>query len=175
MRLKSIIGYGFLALITVLYFIPKTNLYYKLEHILQPHGIILHDEHVDDKRFWLEISNGRLYIQKLESLYVQRIQIMLFGVYNRVYFDDIMLASSLEQFVPKHIDTASVHYALYDPLNVRGNVLGDFGRADLDFDLYNGLFKADIEVSELMRSKFPTTLENFTRDKQGVYHYEYHF
>ncbi len=175
MRPRNIIGYGILALVTVLYFIPKTNLYYKLEHRLQPHGIVIHNEHIDDKPFWLEIKNAQLYVQKLESLHVQKTRVMLFGGYNRVDLEGITLASTFGQFMPEKIETATVSYALYNPLNIIGTMVGDFGRAEASLDLYKRLFRVNIEASSLMSSKFLPTLENFTRDKKGAYHYEYRF
>lgn len=175
MRLRSIIGYGILTLVTVLYFTPKTNLYYKLEHKLQPHGIIIHNEHVDDRWFWLEITDAQLYVQKLESLHIQKMQVMLFGVYNRVELEGITLASTFGHFVPKDIQTAKLHYAIYDPFHIKATVVGGFGDAEITLDLYEGLARVDIKASKLMKSKFSATLENFTRDKKGVYHYEYRF
>ena len=175
MKTRKIIGYGLLALITILYFIPKTNLYYQLEHTLQPHGVIIHNEHVDDKWFWLEVTNAQLYVQKIESLYVKKTRIILFGAYNRVDFESILLASTLGQFVPKKIEAATLRYALYNPFNVNGTILGEFGHAEIKVNLYDGVLTAKIEASELMKSKFSATLGNFTRDKKGVYHYEYRF
>jgi len=175
MRVRNIIGYAILILVTVLYFIPKTNLYYKLEHTLQPHEIVIHNEHVDDKWFWLEITDAQFYVQKLESLHIQKAQIMLFGVYNQVDIEGITLAPTLGHFVPKEIQTVKLSYALYNPLNVNATLVGNFGTAEIVLDLYEGLATTDIKASKLMKSRFSATLENFTRDKKGVYHYEYRF
>ena len=175
MRIRDIIGYAILILVTVLYFIPKTNLYYKLEHKLQPYEIVIHNEHVDDKWFWLEITDAQLYIQKLESLHVQKTQIMLFGIYNKVDMEGITLASTLGHFVPNEIQTVNLRYALYDPFNVNATVVGNFGTAEIALNLYEGLATTSITASKLMKSRFSATLENFTRDKKGVYHYEYRF
>lgn len=175
MRLKSIIGYGLLALITILYFIPKTNLYYQLEHKLQPHGIIIHNEHVDDMWFWLGITDAQLYVQKIESLYVKNTRIMLFGGYNRIDLEGITLATTLGQFIPKEIEAATLHYALYNPFKVRGTALGDLGEAEIVIDLYDGVVKVKLDASDLMKSHFSATLHNFTKDKKGAYHYEYRF
>ena len=175
MKLKHVIGYAILTLITVLYFIPKTNLYYKLEHKLQPHEIVIHNEHVDDRWFWLEITDAQLYIQKLRSLSIQKTQVMLFGVYNRVDLEGVKLSSTFGHFLPTDIQTAKLSYALYDPLYINATVVGDFGNAKITLNLYEGLIHANIKVSKLMKSKFSSTLENFTLDKEGVYHYKYHF
>lgn len=175
MRLRHIIGYAVLTLVTVLYFLPKTNLYYKLEHTLQPKGIIIHNEHIDDRRFWLEILDAELYVQKIESMRIDKSAIMLFGVYNKVDLEGITLASTLGQFVPKKIQSARFRYRLYDPLNVNATVSGDFGKAKIRLNLYERVITADVEASKLMKSKFSATLKNLTRDKKGGYHYEYRF
>jgi hypothetical protein len=175
MRLKSIIGYGILALITVLYFIPKTNLYYQLEHKLQPHGIIIHNEHVDDMWFWLRITDAQLFVQKIESLHVKNTRIMLFGGYNRINLEGITLAPTLGQFIPKDITVTTLHYALYNPFKVSGTALGDFGKAKITIDLYDGVVEVKLDASDLMKSDYSATLHNFTKDKKGAYHYEYRF
>lgn len=175
MRLRSMIGYGVLTLVTVLYFLPKANLYYKLEHELQPQGIIIHNEHIDDKRLWLEILDAELYVQKIESMHIHRANIMLFGLYNTIDLEQITLASTPGQFVPKNIQSAQFRYGLYDPLNINATVLGDFGKAEIRLNLYDRIMTANVEASKLMKSKFSATLKNLTRDKKGVYHYEYSF
>lgn len=175
MRLRAVTGYTILALVTVLYFIPKTNLYYKLEHVLQPHGVIIHNEHVDDRWFWLEITDAQLYVQKIESLHVNNTRVMLFGVYNQVSLKEITLAPTLGNFIPKQISMAKIHYALYDPFNIHAVALGDFGKAEVTLNLYERVLTATIDASELMRSNFSATLQNLTRDKKGAYHYEYRF
>lgn len=175
MKLKSILGYGLLTLITILYFIPKTNLYYQLEHKLQPHGIVIHNEHVDDMWFWLQMTDAQLFVQKIESLHVKSTRVMLFGGYNKISLEGITLASTLGQFVPKKIETATLHYALYNPFNISGTVLGDFGKAEITINLYDEVLEAKIEASDLMKSHFSATLHNFTKDKKGAYHYEYRF
>lgn len=175
MRLRSLIGYAVLTLVMILYFLPKTNLYYKLEHTLQPKGIIVHNEHINDKRLWLEILDAELYVQKIESLHIGRSTIMLFGIYNRVDLEKITLASTLGQFVPKNIQSAKFRYGLHDPLNVNATVSGDFGKAKIRLNLYDRIITADVEASKLMKSKFSATLRNLTRDKKGGYHYEYRF
>jgi hypothetical protein len=169
------IGYGVLTLVTVLFFLPKPNLYYKLEHELQPQGIIIHNEHIDDKRLWLEILDAELYVQKIESLHIHKATIMLFGVYNKIDLEQITLASTLGQFVPKNIQSARLRYALYDPLNIKATVMGDFGEAEIRLNIYDRVITANVEASKLMKSKFSATLKNLTRDKKGVYHYEYSF
>ncbi len=174
MKLRNII-FALLALITILYFIPKTNLYYQLEHTLEPHGIIVHNEHVDDRRFWMEVLGGELYVKKIETLHVKKARIMLFGAYNRIDFSGITLASTAGQFVPAKIETATLRHALYDPFHLHGEINGEFGTAEVTVDLSKRLFKAEITASALMKSKFKKTLSNLVRDKKGVYHYEYRF
>lgn len=169
------IGYGVLTLIAIFYFIPKINLYYKLEHILQPQGIIIHNEHIDDRRLWLEILGAELYVQKIESLRIDKAAIMLFGLYNTIDLEKITLAPTVGQFAPKEIQSAHFSYGLHDPLHIHAAVLGDFGTAKIRLNLYDRLITADVEASKLMKSKFSATLRNLTRDKKGVYHYEYRF
>ncbi len=175
MRLRAMIGYAVLTLLTVLYFLPKTNLYYKLEHALQPQGIIVHNEHINDKWFWLEILDAELYLQKIESLRINRSTIMLFGIYNKINLEEITLAATPAQFVPKDIQLAQFRYGLHDPLNINATVLGDFGKAEIKLNLYERRITADVEASKLMKSEFSATLKNLTHDKKGGYHYEYRF
>jgi len=175
MRLPNIIVYVILTFVAVLYFAPKANLYYKLEHQLQPYGIVIHNEHVEDKWFWLDITQAQVYIQKLESMHIQKTQLLFLGVYNQVNFEGITLAQTLGHFLPKDIHTAKLSHALYNPFKVTATVVGGFGKADITLNLYEKGATVNIQASELMKSKFSATLDNFTLDKKGVYHYEYLF
>ena len=175
MKLIRIIFYTLLSLITLIYFIPKVNLYYKIEHEMQPYGIVINGEHIDDKSLWLEITDARLYLHKIETLHIDNSQIMLFGLYNLIKLKDITAAPTLAQFMPKKIQSAQMHYALYNPLYIKATAAGDFGDAKITIDLYERLITISIDASKLMKSKFSQTLKNFSRDKKGVYHYEYSF
>ena len=173
MRAKSTFFSILLIFGVMLFFMPKTNLYYALEHILEAHGVVMSEERIQEKYFSLEVSEAELFVHKIQSMHIKKTKIQLFGIYNKFLFADMTLAPTLEQFMPKEISTAQLSYALYNPLNIDATVIGDFGKATLNMNLYKKIVIVNLEASKLMKSQFSQSLKKFTRDKKGVYHYEY--
>jgi hypothetical protein len=163
------------GLIVIMLLLPKINLYYQLEHEIKPYGIILSGEQLDDKGFWLNIKDATLYVKQIESAHAQNIDVMLFGLYNRIDLQNIALSSTLEQFVPTELDHVKVRYSVLDPLHVTVDAAGDFGTARAKASIIERTLSVSVQPSKLMKSRFRSTLNRLKRDETGGYRYESRF
>ena len=66
-RLRNLLLYFLTALALIVFFAPKRQLYYLGETALQPYGVVLSGEFVDDRGFSLALENGALYYQDLDN------------------------------------------------------------------------------------------------------------
>jgi hypothetical protein len=172
-RNKLVLTVTGIVIITLL--LPKINLYYQFEHEIKPYGIILSGEQLDDKGFWLNIKDATLYVKQIESAHAQNIDVMLFGLYNRIDLQNIALSSTLEQFVPTKLDRVMVRYTVLDPLHVTVDAAGDFGTAQAKASLIERTLSVTLQPSKLMKSRFRSTLNRLKKNETGGYLYESRF
>ena len=159
----------------IMLLLPKINLYYQLERLIEPYGVVLNDEKLDDKGLWLNIQDATLYFKEIESAHTRNIDVKLFGLYNRVNVDDIRLAETFEQFVPVHIERIEVTYSVIDPLHIRATAVGDFGSAEAKVAVRDRNATVIVQPSELMKTRYRSMLNKLEKDETGGYRYASRF
>ncbi len=167
--------YSFLFLASLLFFTPKENIYYFAEEQLKPLDVVLGYEEAVDHGFTLEILHSKLYVKKIKSANIASINIGIFGLYNAVSVDNIVLDKTFEQFFPPLIQSVAIKQSIIAPLQLNGEALGDFGEAVATVDLLERSAKVVLKPSKLMRSRYKSTLRQFKKSKEGEYSYEYKF
>ncbi|MEA3373495.1 MAG: hypothetical protein U9Q62_07380 [Campylobacterota bacterium] len=154
---------------------PKVNLYYQIEHLIEPYGVILSDEKLDDRGFRLDIKDATLYVKEIESVKMEKTEVLLFLLYNRIDIEKIKLSSTFEQFVPTEVERVNIQYSVLDPLHITIEAVGDFGTAKGEVVLRERLFKMRVEPSKLMKTRYRSTMNKLTKDDTGGYTYESRF
>ncbi len=163
------------GLVIIALLVPKINLYYQLEHLIKPYGVILSGEEMEDKRLWLSIKDGVLFYQQIESAKIETIDVMLFVLYDRIRAENIRLSSTLEGFLPPDIEHITLRYSVLDPLRVTLEGVGDFGELSGELLLRERSVKVTLKPSLLMTKRFASTLKTLKRDNTGGYYYESRF
>lgn len=163
------------ALVIIAMFVPKINLYYQFEHLIKPYGVIVSGEELQDKRLWLRIVDGVLYYEQIESAKIEKIDIMLFVLFNQIKATNIHLSSTLEGFVPGEIEEMTLRYSVLDPLRVTLKGRGDFGELSGALHLRDRTAKVTIYPSKAMKRGHASTLKTLKADGTGGYYYESRF
>lgn len=163
------------AIVIIALFVPKYNLYYQVEHLIQPHGIILSGEELKDNRLWLTVNDATLYYEQIDTAHIKTMDAMLFVLYNRITATDIRLSSTLKGFVPLDISRMTLYHSVLNPLKVFLEGSGDFGEVKGEFLLTDRTFKLTLSPSALMTKRFQSTLSTLKKDGTGGYYYESRF
>ncbi len=163
------------GLVIIALLVPKINLYYQLDHLIKPYGVILSGEEIEDKRLWLSIKDGVLFYQQIESAKIETIDVMLFVLYDQIRVENIRLSSTLEGFLPPEIEHITLRYSVLDPLKVTLEGVGDFGELSGELLLRERSMKVTLKPSTLMTKRFASTLKTLKRDNTGGYYYESRF
>lgn len=174
-KLRNFFLYFLLLLGALMLFTPKVNLYYQAEQLLKPYGVVVSGEEVKDGGFWLGITDATLYVKQIESAEVKSAEIKLFGLYNAVDVEGVMLSSAVAQLLPQEIGQIKVRYTIIDPLNIHVDAAGDFGTATATVNVMERTMRALIAPSKLMTSRFAHTLRRLKKDEAGGYVYESRF
>ena len=160
----------------ILLFLPKENLYYKAEELLQPLKIVIAHEKVNDKGFSLAIEGADIYaMDGIKVAHVQELELSIFLLLNKIDVENIELTSVASKFVPTHIDRVNIVYSVMDPLIIHAVAVGDFGEADATINLKERLLHAELLPSKLLKTRFKSTMRMLKKSKEGAYTYEQRF
>jgi len=171
-KVAKFLGYTLFFIIALFYFTPKASLYYKAELELKKNKVILSDESVIEKPFYLELEHTTVYFNAIQSATVAWIEVEFLGVYNTVKVKDIELSSVVASFIPLHIKEVEVKYTILDPFHVIAYAEGDFGVLNANFSIDNRVLQLHLEASKKMQREHRSTLRQFHKDATGEYNYE---
>jgi len=174
-KIALFLFYTLFFLAMLLFFTPKENLYYFGEEQLKPLGVVIGYEEAIDHGFSLEITDAKLYVQKIKSANIASTTIRVFGVYNSVDVENIVLDSTFEQFFPPLVNHVSLHQSIFSPQQVIAEAVGDFGEAHATVNLLDRNVSVIVKPSKLMLSRYRNTLRQLKKTKEGDYRYESKF
>lgn len=156
----------------ILFFLPKTNLYYQGEAILEKYKVVLSQEQLSDQGFALKISDGILYYDDLVVAKIKEIKIRTLIFYNGISFAPFSLSKDMEQFLPLGIENLSITHTVLNPLHVMIEGEGDFGALEGDVSLYDRNISLVLTPSALLEKKKPFWLKRMKKTAEGEYRYE---
>ncbi len=171
-HLGKIGAYILLTLLLTLFFLPKVQLYYKAETLLNPYKITLSKEHLKDAGFSLHVKDALLYYDDLEVGTISNISITPLLIYNSINVSSFTLHSDMEQFVPTQIDGISVTYSIFNPLHVTLYGEGQFGMIEGEAALLDHNISIRLQPSKLLEKQNPFWLRRMKKDSEGGYVYE---
>ena len=174
-KIAKFFGYLIFFIAALLFFLPKENLYYLAEKELEPLGVAISNERLDDSGFALHVKDAKVTFKGIESANIELLSLSPWLLYNSIDIENIKLAQSAKSFVPLNIEKVNIIYAIDMPTKIRVFAKGDFGEAVCELDLIERVFKAHVVASAQMKKEFRHSLRNLKRDKNGEYDYEQSF
>ena len=171
-KLLRFLAYTLFFMLALIFFTPKISFYYFLEEQIKPMGVIVSSEELTDSGFSLNIQNADVSFKAIESANIQNTNIKIFGLYNSVSINDISLSSTASSFVPLKIQSADIRHSIFNPLNVSADIVGEFGEAELTFNILQRRVFMKLLPSKVMLKSYKSTLRNLKKDKNGEYVYD---
>ena len=171
-KFSKLLGYTLFFLLALIYFMPKSSLYYYAEEQLQKFKIVLSGEKIQEDIFSLKLHHTTISYDSVESASVQEIDMKIFFLYNSLQMQDIELSQMAAAFIPLHIDSVDVKYTLLNPLYVVTHSKGEFGEADIKISILDRNMSMVVVPSEMMLQKYQSTLHMLKKNEEGEYHYD---
>ncbi len=171
-KFLKFLAYSIFFLFALIVFIPKSSLYFLMEHNIKPLGVVISNETLHENLFSLDVQHAAVSVKGVDAAAVKKAHITLLGLYNKVTLQDITLSSMAASFVPLHIEGAEVKYSVIDPFNIHGYAKGDFGEVRMEFNLKDLHLRASMHPSKLMVQKYRSSLREFKKAKNGEYVYD---
>ncbi len=170
--LLKYIAYTLFFILALIYFTPKIAFFYLLEDKLNPYGIVISDEKLQDSGLYLDVKDSVVFVKGIESAKISETKIKIFGLYNSVNLTNIKLSPTISSLVPTNITKVYITYSIFNPLNINIYANGEFGKLDASFNLINFNLHLNLEASSLMKKDFKSTLKNLKRLDTGGYSYD---
>ncbi len=163
---KKIFILLFVAWFALLFFMPKQELYYKLEKELAKQGVEVNEESIDEGVFSLTLHNASVYVKGIKVATVEKVSFFTLLFYTKAQIDNLVLDDSLKSMAPQHTDKAVLTHTLFSVLNVSIHAEGSFGLVDGDADLKERTLRLDfIEPKEIDSIK-----SQLKKDEKGWYY-----
>jgi len=171
-KLSKFLAYTLFFVLALMFFAPKISAYYLLEQQIKPFGVIISTEDLRDNGFSLDVESAEVSFKGIESANIEKINIKIFGIYNAIDVQNIELSSTAATFIPLHVNSAKLSYSILDPLHAHGYIEGEFGEANLAYDLLENSVHIVLQPSSLMLKNYKNTLRSLKKDENGEYVYD---
>lgn len=170
-KILKFFAYLLFFIASLIYFIPKTSIYYFAEQQLKPLAIIVSSEDVRDSGFSLLIEDADISVKSIESAKISKVEIGVYLLYNSVSLNGIALSGMAENFVPINVESVEFTHSVFDPLSLHLSANGEFGEASGTFNILDNNLSINLKPSKLMKSKYKNTLRTLKKTENGEYEY----
>ncbi|MBN2895254.1 MAG: hypothetical protein JXK05_05110 [Campylobacterales bacterium] len=171
-KVKILLLYSAILLALIIFFLPKTQLYYQAEALLAEYKVFISQERVIDNGLTLGLQEGTIYYDDMAIAAFEAIRLRPWVFYNSLVLEPTELSAEMEQFVPRSIDWLKITYAVYDPLHVTIEGSGAFGSVEGSVALFDRNISLTLTPSEALLGKKPFWLGKLKKDSEGGYRYE---
>jgi len=162
-KILIMIGVAWLALLVLM---PKQEIYYKLEKLLEKQSIVINEKQKDERLFSLTLHKVDVYAKGIKLASIEKVDFFTFFFYSSVVCDGIILDDSLKTMLPTQIRIAKARHAIWKPLKIDLKTEGSFGEAEGFADLKNRNMRLDFNESkgiEMLKS-------SLQKDEKGWYY-----
>ena len=173
--LFKLIIFPLIFLYLLLFFLPKTQIYYFVLNQLAKEKVFVKNEKVDEKLFGMDLSNAVIEYNTIDMAKVKNTSLYTCFFDTKISINDIKIDESLKQFVPLEVDSVFIHYSVLNPLFITLNGTGKDFDMDGKFDILNQSFILNLNASKKFQSIYPMVLKQFKKTKEGRYYIEYKF
>jgi len=173
-KMLKLLVYLSVMLALLVFFLPKVNLYYAAEELMQKQNVYISDEEARDNGFSLELLNASVFFDKLSLMNVGEVKISPWLVYNTVSLKMIDVNEGFSDFLPQDINFLQAQYVFYQPTHIQ--LKGESSDSFLygDVDLINRVVSVHLRVGAQSQKRYKKLLQKLKKE-EGGYYYEYKF
>jgi len=163
--------YSAVFVLSLIVFIPKSNLYYLGEETAKKYNVIISKEQLIPSSLNLTIKNADVSIKSIKALKIKETDVVLLLLFNRITLHDINIMPLIQSYMPNHIQNIMLQYSVLNPFHISGNSQGDFGSMSADVDILKRTLTVTLKTSKEMQKNYHNSLKFFKKSKNGDYSY----
>lgn len=115
--------------LALILFMPKQELYFKLEQELKKEDVAISAEKIKEGWFTLRLETPNVYVKGIKVATVDEVSFFTLLFYSKVTVKGIVLDSSLKQYAPDKIDKVKIKHSVLFPSELSVSANGGFGDA----------------------------------------------
>ncbi len=156
----------FVVWFALLMFMPKQELYYKLEKELAKQDIVINEQSIKEGIFSLTLNQPSVYVKGIKIATLEKVSFFTLLFYTKIQIDSLLLDDSLKALAPQQTDKAISSHSLLSPMDILVNAEGSFGFIDGGANLKERTLRLDfIETKEIESIK-----SKLKKDDKGWYY-----
>jgi hypothetical protein len=163
----KVLFYLFAGFIMILAVMPKIQLYYFGEQMLERHGIVLDSEAISEGLASLSLEHGSIYVKGVHGADFGEAELESWLFNTSLDVHNVTLDDLSSNFIPPHIDAITLDYSLIRPMRVMINAEGAFGVLSGNYQLLENRLELNITPSEMMLQNYPQSLKKLTKTETG--------
>ena len=164
--LKKFFIISLVSCFALLAFMPKQEIYYKLEETLAEKNIKINEESMEEGIFSLSIVNAEIYVKGIKVAKVDRINFFTLLFYTKINVENLLVDESLSNKLPTDIKHILVTYLGFNPYNVGIEAEGSFGGLEGNANLNTRVLRVDFNDSTSIEMLKP----QLTQGEEGWYY-----
>lgn len=162
---KSLIAL-MIAWLAIFVFMPKQELYYKLEEELAKHEIKLNEEKMNEGLFSLSLNQVTVYFKGINVATIEEVNLFTLLFYSGVEVQSLTVDDSLKTMIPQEIERADIRHSVLSPLEILVDASGSFGAIAGNVDLNERKVHLDFNESKNIEMLKP----QLKKDEKGWYY-----
>jgi hypothetical protein len=164
---KKILLVFIVFLLGVILFMPKVNLYYTLENILQKEHIIIKEGALKDRWIQLDITDAVVFYDGIASVEVSSITVMPWLLYHKVTMEDVRPTPEIARMFDAKANRVIMTYSVWDYKHIMIEAEGDFGLLHGRLDVLAQKIYLLLEPSETFKNN-ALVRQYFKKQEEGL-------
>ena len=156
----------------LIFFMPKHELYYKLEQTLEKNDIRLNEEKIDEGWFSLTLYKVDVYIKGIKLATIDEVNMFTLLFYSKLEVENLSLDASLKSKIPTKIEHLNATHTIFVPLHVKIEATGPFGGATGGINLKENTIHLDLNNTS---TKGIEMLQSVLQKNEKGWYYETSF
>jgi hypothetical protein len=152
--------------LTLIFTLPKTEIWYKVEELLFKDEVIIDNEKINENILSLNLSNGIIFFQSLEIAKFQTNSIFLALFYNSIKIKNFHFGVDTANFQNLFFDVLNINYSIFSPTSIYISGNGNFGTLKGVFHIKDNQIDILINPSEILKKK-RSIMKNLKKHKKG--------
>lgn len=132
----------------ILVFMPKQELYYKLEEVLDRYEVRLNEAEVSEGFFSLNLKQVNVYVKDIKVATIEEVSLFSLLFYSSMKVQSLKVDDSLKNMVPEETKSALLRHSIFSPEEVLVEASGSFGTLTGEIDLNTRQVHLDFNESK---------------------------
>jgi hypothetical protein len=122
-------GFVFFLLfwVALLAFMPKEEIYFRLENELAKQGVEINEASIEEGPFSLTLQQPAIYVKGIKVATAEKVSLLTWLFFTKVQISGLRVDESLRSMVPESAERIVLSHSLLDPLHLSVSAEGKFG------------------------------------------------